>query len=460
MPVSVNIPISTAVIELNPDSKITGSHEDGKVVLTIDTRNQNIHQRFGLGTKTHIYWGDKNQFEAQELSCFLWPIKYRVITREGYYHDDNGETQYFTTKAYGIDSHRHVSEVLMRAAVLLLVVAGMGYRRVSWLLNALFHVSISKSSLHRWVGEIATQLPDEDIMIQLLNKKKPITEGHLDELFTIGIKQCVLVLKDEHGRIITTQAVDKRDEENVKPFLQRIKDLGVPIKAFYTDGCKAYYNAIRAVFGEKVSIQYDYFHIIQNSWKHLRRWYTSYRKDLKKRGENVKTPWYKKKLLGLAESLWENRYLLFKAEKKMTEEEKAQLLEVVESDNQISNLRSFLSGIWDIFEDSSDEEAARESLEKLKAKDFDSKNPKPFETVIKFLDDHFKWMTSYLRNEHVKRNSLSETSMRVLRRLEFEHDGFRSEKGREDFLRIYQAIKYLDWDVYKPPPELATNPMV
>ncbi|MDM8517596.1 response regulator, partial [Desulfobacterales bacterium HSG16] len=44
---------------------------------------------------------------------------------------------------------------------------------------------------------------------------------------------------------------------------------------------------------------------------------------------NATTPWYKKKLLGLAESLWENRYLLFKAEKKMTEEEKAQLLEIV-----------------------------------------------------------------------------------------------------------------------------------
>ncbi len=93
----------------------------------------------------------------------------------------------------------------------------------------------------------------------------------------------------------------------------------------------------------------------------------------------------------------------------------------------------FLCGIWNIFEDSSDEQAGRKSLEKLKAKDFDSKNSKPFETVIKFLDGHFKWMTSYLRNDHVKRNSLSETSMRVLRRLEFEHDGFRSEKGREDF---------------------------
>jgi hypothetical protein len=61
-------------------------------------------------------------------------------------------------------------------------------------------------------------------------------------------------------------------------------------------------------------------------------------------------------------------------------------------------------------------------------------------------------MTAFLSHEGVKRNSLSETSMRTLRRLEIEHDGFRSEKGRENFVRLYQAIKYLGWNVYKPPP--------
>ena len=95
--------------------------------ITIDTRIQNVHQRLGLGTKTRLYWGDENIYEAQELSCFLWPIVYRVITRSGYYNDDNGEVVHFTTKAYGIDSRRHVSEVLMRASMFLLVIAGMGY---------------------------------------------------------------------------------------------------------------------------------------------------------------------------------------------------------------------------------------------------------------------------------------------------------------------------------------------
>ena len=49
-------------------------------------------------------------------------------------------------------------------------------------------------------------------------------------------------------------------------------------------------------------------------------------------------------------------------------------------------------------------------------------------------------MTTFLRVPGVQRNSLTETGMRVLRRLEHNHDGFRSEKGRQNALKIYQAV--------------------
>jgi hypothetical protein len=92
------------------------------------------------------------------------------------------------------------------------------------------------------------------------------------------------------------------------------------------------------------------------------------------------------------------------------------------------------------------------ALEKLKMLPTDSKKPKAFQKVIKFLEPYFDWMTAFLSHEGVRRNSLSETGMRTLRRLEIEHDGFRSDNGRENFLRIYQALKYLGWNVYQPPP--------
>ena len=49
---------------------------------------------------------------------------------------------------------------------------------------------------------------------------------------------------------------------------------------------------------------------------------------------------------------------------------------------------------------------------------------------ISFLDDNLKNMTTFLRAPGARRSSLAETGMRALRRLERNHDGFRSEKGR------------------------------
>lgn len=448
MALYVTVPISTEVIEFNPDCTISGAYEDGVLMITIDTRQQHIHQRLGLGTRTTLHWGPEHSFTVQELSALAWPIRYRVLTRDGYYVKDE-QRVHFTTAAHGLDARRAASTVLLRAAVLLVVVAGVGYRRTAWLLEQLFHVKTSKSAVHRWVEEIADSLPSAEEMIKALNAKQPITAAHVDELFPRGSKACVLVLKDEHGRLIATQEVDKRDEATVTPFLERMKKTGLELKTFYIDGCTAYYNAIRAVFGPSVVIQYDYFHILQNVWRHLWKWAVARRRQIQARSQQVATPWYKKKLEALAKRLWENRYLLFKADERLTEEEKERLVEIVEAERHVGKLRAFLGGVWRIFEESQDAQEAREALAALKQLPVDQQHPEQFRKVVSFLEEHFDWMTAYLRHDGVQRNSLAESGMRVLRRLEVEHDGFRSEKGRNNCLRIYQAVKYLGWTVHR-----------
>jgi hypothetical protein len=241
-------------------------------------------------------------------------------------------------------------------------------------------------------------------------------------------------------------------------FLERMKGLGLEYKAFYIDGCKAYYNAIRTVFGEGVAIQYDYFHIMQNVWKKLWKWAVDRRRQIKARAEEVTTPWYKKKLETLSKRLWENRYLLFKAEDRLSEQEREKLTQMVEAEHQVGNLRAFLGGVWRIFEESTDEQQARKALADLKQMPVDRRHPEQFQKVTTYLESHFEWMTAYLRHEGVKRNSLAESGMRVLRRLEVEHDGFRSEKGRDNCLRIYQAVKYLGWSVHQRPKSEAKSP--
>ena len=46
-----------------------------------------------------------------------------------------------------------------------------------------------------------------------------------------------------------------------------------------------------------------------------------------------------------------------------------------------------------------------------------------------------------------RRGSNSESGMRLLRRLEKNHDGIRSATTRQPYIQLYQAIKYLSLDI-------------
>lgn len=445
------VPISTEVIEQNPECVTGGECRDGVLVVYLDALKQDHWKRLGLPKETFIHWGAPFTIEVQELSGLCWPIRYWVTTAQGWYEDDRGQRHYFVPVLKGLCLRRKVSHVAMRAGVFLSIMAGIGCRRAAWLLEVLFHVKVSKSTLDRWIDEVAEGLPSAEAIIQELNRKKPITEGHFDGYFPRGrTGKCVLVLRDEHGRIIATEEVKAEDEAQVKPFLGRMKSLGLKIKTFYIDHRPALKNAIKAVYPEAL-IQYDYFHILQNIWKKLWKYALSHRRQVKTRSQQVSTPWYREKLEALADSLWKKRYLLFKSDERMSPEEKQQLVEIMEADPKVGKLRTFMKGVWNIFRNSRDEQEAREALEALKKVRIEPKAKTHLQKIFSFLEEHFDSMITYLKHPDVQRNSLAESGMRVLRRLEVEHDGFRTPKGRENCLRIYQAVKYLGWSIHNPP---------
>lgn len=267
--------------------------------------------------------------------------------------------------------------------------------------------------------------------------------------FRSAPQRCLVVLKDEHGRIIATQEVAHRDEEHVKPFLERMKRLGLDLMAFYIDHWQAYANAIKAVYPQ-AHIQFDYFHILQNIWRKVWDEFRAHRRDLKERGEAAETKWYSEKLKRLAAELWKNRYIFFKSDENLTAKEKETMQEVLRTQPEMSFLRGFLHKVWAIFEGPTTEVEAQAKLAELKQ--YAAHHEKDgYTKSISFLDDNFKNMTTFLRVPGVQRNSLAETGMRVLRRLERNHDGFRSEKGRQNAIKIYQAVTYLGWSIHNPP---------
>lgn len=66
-----------------------------------------------------------------------------------------------------------------------------------------------------------------------------------------------------------------------------------------------------------------------------------------------------------------------------------------------------------------------------------------FDKVMTFLQTHFENMLTYLRVPGVQRNSLSECTIRSLRRIEGLRQGFKTQKGRVNHLKLLQWRKYV-----------------
>ena len=119
MALEILVPVSTEVIEENPDCVVGGKYKDGALVISIDARKQDHCQHLGLPQETKIYWGKEYKVSVQELSGLAWPIRYEVSTSAGWYLDEKGNRQYFTPNVKGLNLHRKVSDVVMRAGVFL-----------------------------------------------------------------------------------------------------------------------------------------------------------------------------------------------------------------------------------------------------------------------------------------------------------------------------------------------------
>jgi hypothetical protein len=58
----------------------------------------------------------------------------------------NGERVYFTPEIAGLSTHKKVSDVGVRLAVFLSIIAGLGCRKAAWLMEVLFGVATSKKA--------------------------------------------------------------------------------------------------------------------------------------------------------------------------------------------------------------------------------------------------------------------------------------------------------------------------
>jgi len=460
MAVTVQMQFESVVTEIYQDAFVGSSIENGTTIIQFDLRKHNFQQE--LGTQAKLCWRKESyHVDVHELSTFHNPILYRFILAQGSYLDDNKQRIYFTPALKGVSTAQHMSHSVIRLSCYLAVVCGVSLRHLALLFSALFLIPISKSSIKRWIDDIGSHLPPPEEMLRHLLALAPATECHLDGYYPLGTDHCVMVVKDEHDRILMTHEAVSENGDDARQFLQRCKDLGLKVTAAFSDYSQSFTEAIKAVYPH-ARFQADHFHTVKNIWGHLKKSLLSYRRQIKASGAEKKD----EQLLALAKQLWKLRWSLLKKPGNLSVEEKQALAELAREDaGFVQSFRNIIRQLVNIFDHAHSEAQAKLRLHQLR-QDIQVLEDRHLEKIPQFFDAHWEQALRYLRKKGMgkhRRGSNSESGMRLLRRLEKNHDGVRSAATRQHYIQIYQAIKYLSLDVadfLEKGPQLAELPEV
>jgi len=283
MAVTVQMQFESAVTELYEDAFIGSSIEHGTTIIQFDLRKHDFQQE--LGTKATLCWRKESyHVDVHELSTFHNPIKYRFSVAQGSYLNAQHQRVSFTLEIKGVSTSQHMSHSVIRLACYLAVVCGVSLRHMALLFSVLFLIPITKSSIKRWIDDIGSHLPPPEEMLRHLLALAPATECHIDGYSPLGTDNCVMVVKDEHDRILITHEAASENGDDARKFLQQIKDLGLTVTAAFSDYSPSFTEAIKAVWPQ-ARFQADHFHTVKNIWGPLKKALLSYRRKIKGSGE-------------------------------------------------------------------------------------------------------------------------------------------------------------------------------
>jgi hypothetical protein len=217
------------------------------------------------------------------------------------------------------------------------------------------------------------------------------------------------------------------------------------VTAAFSDDSHSFTEAMQAVYPQ-ARLQADHCQTVKNIWGHLTKALFSYRRQLKASGETKND----QDCLARAKTWWKWRWSLRKKPSHVSAEDKQAIAALERADEGfVHRFRSISQQLVHLFDHSHSNAQAKRRLQQRR-QDIRAVDDDHLEKMLPFFDAHWEHALRYLRKKGMgthRRGSNSESGMRLLRRLEKNHDGIRSAATRQHYMQIYQAIKYLSLDI-------------
>jgi len=433
MAVTVQRQLTSAVTERDQDAFVGSAMENGTTIIPCDLRQHDLHAALGT-TATICGRKESDHVDGHERSTFHNPITSRCLVAQGAYRNDQNQRGSFTPDITGVSTSQPMSHSVIRLACSLAVVCGVHLRPMALLFAVLFLMPMTKSSSKRWLDDIGVHWPTPEERRRPLLALAPATACHIAGAYPLGTDHGVMVGKDEHDRLLITQEAASENGEAARPCLQRGQDRGLHITAAFSDYSQSFTETIKAVFPH-ARFHADPCHPVKNSWGHLKKSLLSSRRKGKASGtEQNDAP-----LIAGAKQLWTLRWSLLKKPANISVEEKQAIAALArEEAGFVPRFRSIIRPLVHRFDSSPNDAQAQLTLQQLRQA-LNAVDDDHLQKMLTFFDDHWDQALRYRRKKgrgKHRRGSNAESGMRLLRRLEKNHDGIRSAATRQPSMQL------------------------
>jgi transposase-like protein len=307
---------------------------------------------------------------------------------------------------------------------------GMPLERVPQRMWRDFHVRVAKSTVSEWVhAEAEADLGAAEYtqwVVARFSGVVGLDEVHLHD--ENGEKQYLIVAVDPiNERTILFDLIDSRDRDAIKGFLERLEEMGIAPWVVVTDMWKAYHSALLDVFPE-AEHQLCVFHVIQAVMKHTNQALLTYRRALPKGTEAQQV---------VRKELWDCRYLLLKAGRKLSDKQRQRLEEMLDAHQEtvLPTAYACKEAILALFRESQDKNDARARRNTILDQFGGVPELKKVLNVIR--GDDFEHMIVYLDYENLdKTNNDAERENRVYQKGEKVRYRARKTHTRLNYVRL------------------------
>ena len=279
-------PWASVLTERSQDAFVGSSMANGATMMPFALRTRDVPRVWG--TTAPLWWRQEpSQGARHARSTCHNPMLYRCSVAQGASLEGPNPRRSCTPASKGVSPAPQRRHRIRRLSCSLAVGGGVRRRHMALLFAALFLLSLTTSSIKRWLAAMGAHCPPPEALLRQGLAITPATACPLAGSDPLGTDHGVRVGQDAQARRLITPAAASDHGAEARPCRQQCTARGLHVTAACSDDAPSWTEASKAV-SPQARLQADHVQTVQPSWGPLNQALLSSRRQRTARGEAQK----------------------------------------------------------------------------------------------------------------------------------------------------------------------------